>query len=203
MRNDSFSKLLGEILETSCFQAGCLHGKHIGLQRDAYNVVAEVSLVWDRDSARHRPFIKSTFKSLVDCDSSNYLDMISMIIALSKGSPGVWSMLDSVEKEFHLPLRKIAKKVNQNNSLIDINKAFLPIISVIPRGYCRPEQICLLMDEIWNAHATNHVSRSCVLVQETVAVCCECVRRNLVSFSDVRLRFQMFVVLCRNACSIL
>lgn len=172
MRNHSFSKPLRDILETPCFQERCLHGKHIGLQRDAYNVVSEVSFISDGDSARHRQFIKSAFKTLVDCDSSNYLDMMSMVIALSKGSPGVWNMLDSVEKEFHLPLRKIARRVNQNISLIDINKTFLPMISVIPRGYCQPGQLCLLMDEVWNTHAaTSHVGRSCALVQETVAVC--------------------------------
>lgn len=171
LEKPEISARIFSIIQGGDFSIKCLHGKHQGIRREAYSLIAEMAMHWNDDSVTDVAFIQSVFKSLKDQESRNFLDILTMIIAFGRQFGNVWECVD-VERDFFKPLRRIGALINQNNSLNDVNKSMLPLIALPPREYCGVADVCHLLKAVWKAHdESSHHAKSCAVVRTTIKVC--------------------------------
>lgn len=172
LHSPELSARIFDIVKCEDFSNQCLHGKHPGIRREAYSLIAEMAMTWNGDTTHiNSTFIHSVFRCLHDQESQNLLDVLTMIIAFGRQFGNVWEVID-IKQDFYKPLRRIATLVNQNNSLNDVNKSFLPLIALPPSDCCDVMQVVQLLEAIWKAHEqSSHHSKSCMLVGVTIKVC--------------------------------
>lgn len=170
MHREEVSSAVCDIIKSDEFTCLCLHGKHAGIRRESYSLVASMAMHWQGEPLLTVPFAKSIFACLNDEDGHNYMDALAMIIAFGRMFVNVWEMID-VDVDFYQPIRRIAVSVNQNNSLIEVNRSFLPLISLIPKDHCDSKQVSCMLEALWNAHDnSSHNRKACKLVQDTIKV---------------------------------
>ena len=171
MKKPEISAIVYNIIRDEEFSLLCLHGRHQGVRRQAYSLIAEMSMNWNNEPITDVHFIVSVFKSLQDKESRNYLDVLTMIIAFGRAFVNVWESIDA-EEDFFRPLRRIATDINQNNSLNDVNKIILPLIALPPSGCCGVVHVSGVLEAVWKAHdASSHHAKSCMTVASTIKVC--------------------------------
>jgi hypothetical protein len=171
MGHAEISARISAIIQDADFSQTCLHGKHQGIRREAYSLIAAMAMYWSGEPITNSVFIQSVFASLKDQDSQNFLDILTMIIAFGRQFENVWDYVD-VEKDFFKPLRYIATIINQKHSLYDINKSLLPLVALPPREHCRVADVCSVLKAVWKAHEdSSHHAKSCAIVGTTIKVC--------------------------------
>lgn len=171
MEQVELSTRISDIIQSAEFSHTCLHGKHEGIRREAYSLIAEMAMHWSNESITNVTFIQSVFKSLKGQDSQNFLDIITMIIAFGRQFENVWECVD-VEKDFFKPLRRIATLINHKIALNDVNKSLLPLIALPPKEYCRVSDVSGVLRAVWKAHdESSHHAKSCATVGTTIKVC--------------------------------
>lgn len=173
LRKKRLSTSLLAVIQTPSFRKIALQASDSGVRGEAYTLITELALSWDSQEESliyNGDFVRSVFKSLRDKEASNYAGVLSMILAVGRQFSSVWDFLD-VRKDFYQPVSEIAFSSNKANATVEVNRTFLPLISIIPENIFDMREIAHIIAAIWRGHSrTGHLPKSCAAVQDTIVV---------------------------------
>ncbi len=173
LKKEKLSTSLAAVTQTPCFIKVALQSSDSSVRREAYTLITEMALSWESQEESFiysRDFVRSVFKALGDKESSNYLEIMSMVVAFGRQFRNVWDLLD-VKKDFYQPVSQIAFSSNQTDTTVEVNKTFLPLIAILPEKSLDMREIAHIVAGIWKGHSiTGHLPKTCSTVQTTIAV---------------------------------
>lgn len=173
LRKKKLSASLLAVIQTPSFRKIVLQASDSGVRREAYTLITELALSWDGQEESliyNGDFVRSVFKSLRDKEASNYVETLSMVLAVGRQFSNVWDFLH-VRKDFYQPVSEVAFSSNQANATVEVNRTFLPLISIIPEKFFDIREIAHIIAAIWKGHSrTGHLPKSCSAVQGTIVV---------------------------------